>query len=48
MRKVKVGVWMYVTYAIMVSTSPIIMGELNLKICQNFVGAEIFLTFVGG
>ena len=23
-------------------------GELNLKICQNFVGTKSFLTFVGG
>ena len=27
---------------------PIIMGELNMKICQNFVGTKCFLTFVGG
>ena len=35
------------TNALMVST-PIIMGGLNLKICQNFVGTKIFLTFVEG
>ena len=27
---------------------PIIMGGLNFKICQNFVGTKILLTFVGG
>ena len=27
---------------------PIIMGGLNLKICQSFVGTKIFPTFVGG
>ena len=32
--------------ALMVFT-PIIMGGLNLKICQNFVGTKFFLTFVG-
>ena len=25
----------------------IIMGGLNLKICQNFVGTKFFLTFMG-
>ena len=33
--------------ALMVFT-PIIMGGLNLKICQNFVGTKFFLTFVEG
>ena len=27
---------------------PIIMGGLNLKVCQNFVGTKFFLRFVGG
>ena len=27
--------------------TPIIMGGLNLKISQNFVGAKFFLNFVG-
>ena len=34
----------------MVSAPPpraIIMGGLDLKICQNFVGTKFFLTFVG-
>ena len=26
---------------------PIIMAGLNLKICQNFVGIKLLLTFVG-
>ena len=25
----------------------IIIGELNLKICQNFVGTKIFIRFMG-
>ena len=33
---------------LMVSAPPIIMGGLNLKICQNFVGTKFFLKFVGG
>ena len=32
----------------MVSTPPIIMGGVNLKICQNFVGTKFFHIFVGG
>ena len=28
--------------------SPILMWALNLKICQNFVGAKFFPTFVAG
>ena len=32
----------------MVSTPPIIIGGLNLKICQNFVGAKFFHIFAGG
>ena len=28
--------------------TPIIMGGLNLEICQNFVGTKFFLRFVGG
>ena len=32
----------------MVFASPIIMGGLNLKICQSFVGTKFFLKFVEG
>ena len=28
--------------------APIIMGGLNLKICQNFARTKFFLRFVGG
>ena len=31
----------------MVSASPIIIGGLNLKIGQNFVGTKFFQKFVG-
>ena len=30
------------------SLPPIIMEQLNLKICQHFAGKIFFLTFVGG
>ena len=30
----------------MVSTPPYYNGGLNLKICQNFVGTNFFLTIV--
>ena len=26
----------------------IVSGDLDLKICQNFVGTKLFLAFVGG
>ena len=31
----------------MVSAPPIIIGGLDLKICQNFVGTKFFQKFVG-
>ena len=36
------GVWGSMVSAL------IIIGGLNLKICQNFVGTKFFLKFVGG